>query len=94
MASKASKVPATGGAHLVKMIAPFASMGATWGVRRVLDSGYRKKTGKAPPHARNTETSMVQVIAWAAVTAATLAVVQVIIDRFSVNVVEEILDVE
>jgi hypothetical protein len=94
MASNASKAPATGGSNAVKMIAPFAAMGATWGVRKVLDSAYRKKTGKEPPHARNPDTSMMKVIAWAAVTAATLAVVQVIIDRFSVTVSSEVLDAE
>lgn len=92
MASKASKAPSTGGSNAVKMIAPFAAMGATWGVRKILDSAYRKKTGKEPPHARNPDTSMMQVIAWAAVTAATLAVVQVMIDRFSVTVAEEIAE--
>ena len=68
---------------LIKIIAPVAAIGATWLVRKVLDSGYRAVTGKQPPHASDPSQSMTRIIMWAATTAAAIAVVNVIIDRVS-----------
>ena len=68
---------------MVKIIAPVAAIGATWLVRKVLDSGYKAATGKQPPHASDPGQSMMRIILWAATTAAAIAVVNVVIDRLS-----------
>ena len=68
---------------LVKVIAPIAAIGATWLVRKVLDSGYKAATGKQPPHASDPGQSMTKIILWAATTAAAIAIVNVVIDRVS-----------
>jgi hypothetical protein len=68
---------------LVKLIAPAAAIGATWVIRKVLDSGYRAATGKEPPHASDPEQSLTRIILWAAATATAIAVVNVVIDRMT-----------
>ena len=68
---------------MVKIIAPVAAIGATWLVRKVLDSGYKAATGKQPPHASDPGQSMMRIILWAATSAAAIAVVNVVIDRLS-----------
>jgi hypothetical protein len=68
---------------MIKIIAPVAAIGATWLVRKVLDSGYKAATGKQPPHASDPGQSMTRIILWAATTAAAIAVVNVVIDRLS-----------
>jgi hypothetical protein len=70
-----------GVAGLAKLIAPLAEIGATWGVRKAMDSVYRRSTGSEPPRARDTDASFRKVLMWAAVSAAALAVVNVVIDR-------------
>jgi hypothetical protein len=47
-----------------------------------MSSGYRAVTGKEPPHASDRNQSLARVFLWAAATAATIAVVNVAIDRF------------
>jgi hypothetical protein len=56
-------------------------MGATWLVRRVLDVGFQRTTGHAPPTARDRDVPFRRTIAWAAVTAAAVAVANIIADR-------------
>jgi len=67
---------------VARMIAPVAAIAATWVVQRVLTSGYRAATGKEPPHASDRNQSLGRVFLWAAATAATIAIVNVAIDRF------------
>lgn len=64
-----------------KLLAPAASLAATWGVRKAMDSAYRRSTGTPPPRAGDPEASLRKVLLWAAVTAAALAVANVLIDR-------------
>ena len=45
-----------------KIIAPVAAIGATWLVRKVLDSGYKAATGKQPAHASDPGPSMMRSI--------------------------------
>ena len=65
----------------IKIVAPFASLGATWAVRKMMDSGYRRATGSEPPYAGNPENTLRQALMWAAVTAAAIAAVNVMVDR-------------
>ena len=67
---------------VIHVLAPLVVMGATWGVRKVLDSGYRRFTGHNAPNAHDTQTSLASALAWAAVTAASAAVVEVAVFRF------------
>jgi len=67
---------------IARIVAPVAAIAATWVVQRVMSSGYRAVTGKEPPHASDRNQSLARVFLWAAATAATIAVVNVAIDRF------------
>lgn len=64
-----------------KVVAPVAAIAATWGVRKALDSAYRGATGNEPPRANDPDRSLRQVLMWAAISAAALAVVNVVLDR-------------
>ena len=54
---------------------------ATWIVRRALESGYRCVTGQVPPTARDRDVPFRRILAWAAVSAAAVAVANVVVDR-------------
>ncbi|MEO6822358.1 MAG: DUF4235 domain-containing protein [Candidatus Nanopelagicales bacterium] len=79
--AKAAAAVTPGAAGLAKLVAPLAEIGAMWGVRKTLDSIYRRSTGSEPPRANDPAASLRKVLMWAAVSAAALAVVNVIIDR-------------
>lgn len=75
---EAGPAPAPGA---IKIIAPLAGLGAAWVVPKILGSAYRRGTGNEPPRATDRNQPLQRVLMWAAVSAAALAVVQVIIDR-------------
>jgi hypothetical protein len=54
---------------------------ASWLVRRAMESGYRKATGQAPPTARDQAAPLRRILVWAAVSAAAVAVANVVADR-------------
>ena len=54
---------------------------ASWLVRRAMESGYRKATGQAPPTARDQGAPLRRILVWAAVSAAAVAVANVVADR-------------
>lgn len=66
------------GLHVAATLLAF---GATAIVRRMMDSGYRRATGRPTPSPTDGTSSVVRTIAWAALTAATAAVVEVAILR-------------
>jgi hypothetical protein len=66
---------------LVHVIAPIAAIAATMLARRVLNGGYRTVTGRSAPVPRDPSVSLTRAIAWTAVTAATAAVVEVMVYR-------------
>jgi hypothetical protein len=69
--------------HLVvHVLAPLAAIGATWAVRKALDSSYRKVTGRSAPNPQDDRVSLGSALAWAAITAASAAVVEVAVFRF------------
>lgn len=84
--AKAADAVTPGPPGVVKIIAPLAEIGAVWGVRKVLDSAYRRSTGSEPPRANDPEASLRRVLLWAAVSAAVLAVVHVAIDRATARI--------
>ncbi len=62
------------------LLVPVAVMGATWAVRRGMDSAYRRGTGGEPP-TRDMNTTFVRALTWAITTAAIVAAIEVIISR-------------
>lgn len=81
--AKAADAVTPGPPGVIKIVAPLAEIAATWGVRKLLDSAYRRSTGSEPPRATDRTVPLRQVLMWAAVSAAVLAVVHVVIDRAS-----------
>lgn len=63
------------------VIAPIAALAGTWVARKALDSSYRKFTGHNPPHAVDPGVSIRKAVMWAALTAATAAITEVLIYR-------------
>lgn len=68
---------------VLHIVAPIAAIGATMVLRRVMNSGYRAVTGSAPPDPRDGTSSWARAITWAALTAATAAVVEVVVYRLT-----------
>ena len=64
-----------------KYLVPVAAIAATWVARRGLESGYRRAFGSEPPTAENGEARLAAIVVWAAATAATIAVVEVLVSR-------------
>jgi hypothetical protein len=67
---------------VVHVLAPLVVIGATWGVRKVLNSSYRMVTGHSAPNSQDTQVKLGSALAWAAITAASAAVVEVAVFRF------------
>jgi hypothetical protein len=65
-------------AHL---IAPIVAIGVTMLFRKALNRGYQSVTGSAPPDPMNPRETIAKAVAWAAVTAASAAIVEVVIMR-------------
>ena len=53
----------------------------SWAVRRALESGYHRATGRALPTARDRDVPFRRILVWAAVSAAAVAVANVVVDR-------------
>ncbi|MHB1066996.1 MAG: DUF4235 domain-containing protein [Candidatus Nanopelagicales bacterium] len=66
---------------LVHLIAPLAAIGATMLARKFLNSGYRRVTGNPAPDPGDASVKFARAVMWAAVTAATAAVVEVAVYR-------------
>jgi hypothetical protein len=58
---------------------------ATYAVRRGLELGYRRATGREIPTARDRSTPFRQVLVWAAVTGAALSAATVIVDELALR---------
>jgi hypothetical protein len=68
---------------IAHLIAPLAAIGATIIVRKMMDSGYKKVTGGPVPAPRDPRVTFGRALMWAAVTAATAAVVEVAVYRLA-----------
>ena len=66
---------------LVALVAPVIALGVTAVSRRALASAYRSITGTDAPSTKDRGASLGSVIAWAAVTGATAAVIEAVIFR-------------
>ena len=67
---------------VIHVLAPLAAMGATWATRKALDTGYRSVTGRDAPNAQDVQVRLGSAVMWAAITAASAAVVEVTVFRF------------
>jgi Protein of unknown function (DUF4235) len=56
-------------------------MATTWAVQHALTFGYRRLTGRDAPTARDADAPMRRILAWAAASAAAVAVANVVVDR-------------
>jgi hypothetical protein len=66
---------------VIHVLAPLAAIGATWAVRKALDSGYRSVTGRGAPNPQDPQAKLGSALMWAAITAASAAVVEVAVFR-------------
>lgn len=73
--------PTIGGVLLTRA----AGIAAIWGTQHLLTATFKKRAGHAPPTAADTRTSIGGVIGWAVVSAASLATVQVLVDRWAAH---------
>jgi hypothetical protein len=70
---------------LVHVIAPVAAIAATMLARRLLNGGYQRITGHSAPVPKDPSVSFSRAIAWTALTAATAAVVEVMVYRSAMH---------
>lgn len=80
--SGSSDQPSSENQLVVHVLAPLAAIGATWAARKVLDSSYRKLVGHSAPNPQDAQVKLGSALAWAAITAASAAVVEVAVFRF------------
>lgn len=66
---------------VVHVLAPLAAIGATWLTRKALDTGYRSISGRAAPNSQDAQVRLGSAMMWAAITAASAAVVEVAVFR-------------
>ena len=72
----------TKSAHpVLKITAPFVVYAATWAVDRALSAGYSALTGKDIPDVNDRAVSFPRALVWTIATAATGAVIQLVIYR-------------
>jgi hypothetical protein len=65
----------------LKVAAPLIAFGATWVSRKALVLGYSAITGSEPPNPEDRRVTFARALTWTLATAATAAVVQMIIYR-------------
>lgn len=58
-----------------------AEAAASWAVRRLIEVGYRRRTGSDLPTARDRAVPLHRVLLWTAVTAAAVAMADAAVDR-------------
>ncbi|MGY9023471.1 MAG: DUF4235 domain-containing protein [Candidatus Nanopelagicales bacterium] len=66
---------------VIHVLAPLAAMGATWATRKALDTGYRSVTGRIAPNSQDVQVRLGSAVMWAAITAASAAIVEVAVFR-------------
>jgi hypothetical protein len=66
---------------IAHFVAPFIAIGVTTLFRKALNRGYLSVTGSAPPDPMDPRATIVRTVAWAAITAASAAIVEVVVMR-------------
>lgn len=79
----------SGRAPIAALVTPALAFGATLAARKVLASTYRSVTGKDAPSSEDRSASLGSVLAWAALSAATAAIIEVAVYRITARVLDE-----
>lgn len=76
-------------APIAAVVAPVLAFGATFVARKALAGVYRSVTGREAPSNRDRQTSLAAIIAWAAISGATAAVIEALIFRSTASLFDE-----
>ena len=76
-------------APVAAIVAPVLAFGATFVARKILTSAYRGLTGSSVPDYRDENASLPSIIAWAALSGATIAVVEALIFRNTAHLFDD-----
>ena len=76
-------------APIAAIVTPVLAFGATYFARKALTSAYRGITGSEAPSNKDREVSLTRIVAWAAVTGATAAVIEALIFRSTATFFDE-----
>lgn len=76
-------------APIAAVVAPVLAFGATFVARKALASVYRSVTGSDAPSNRDREASLGSIVAWAAISGATVAVIEALIFRNAARLFDE-----
>jgi hypothetical protein len=66
---------------VITAVGSLAAMGAAMAARSILKMAYRKATGAEPPAADDTRVSFGRALRWTLMTAATAAVIELVVQR-------------
>lgn len=80
---------ATRSAPIAAVVAPVLAFGATFVARKALAGAYRSVTGREAPSNKDREASLATIIAWAAISGATVAVIEALIFRNTAKFLDE-----
>ena len=88
--SSASSDPAhRAPAPMAAIVTPVLAFGATFVARKLLSSTYRSVTGSPAPSHNDRTASLTSIIAWAALSGATAAVIEALIFRNTARLFDE-----
>lgn len=89
--SNSDPVPASApaSAPIAAIVTPVLAFGATFVARKALAGAYRSFTGKQAPSHTDRQASLVSVMAWAAISGATIAVIEALIFRNTAKFFDE-----
>lgn len=87
--STSDSAPASSSAPIAAVVAPVLAFGATFVARKALSGAYRSVTGKEAPSNKDRQASLATIIAWAAISGATVAVIEALIFRNTAKLFDE-----
>lgn len=83
-----SRKPASS-APVATIVAPVLAFGATFVARKALATAYRSVTGRPVPSDRDRQASLLSIVAWAAISGATVAVIETLVLRNTARLFDE-----
>lgn len=81
--------PSESPAPIAAVVAPVLAFGATFVARKALATVYRSVTGSPAPTNKDKEASLGSIIVWAAISGATVAVIEALVFRNTARLFEE-----
>lgn len=76
-------------APIAAIVAPVLAFGATFVARKALGVAYRTLTGTEAPSNKDSQASLASIIAWAAISGATAAVIEALVFRNTTRLFDE-----